>query len=81
MCDIRRILRAVFEKIPKNLIFWVFLGPKNFFWAKIKNRALLPFSPYNDLTLCAKAKKFIHGKYQNSNVYGRTTNNVDFELN
>ena len=59
ICNFRKILGAVFEKIPKNLIFWGFLGPKKFFGAKIANRAPSLSPTLDFITLCKKAKKSV----------------------
>ena len=57
MHNIKKILRADFEKNPKTSLFRHFFrnfGKTGFFF---KNRALSLFLPYNGLTSCAKAKK------------------------
>ena len=57
--NIKKILRADFEKNPKTSLFRHFFrnfGKTGFFF---KNRALSLFLPYNGLTSCAKAKKSV----------------------
>ena len=75
------IQRQVFFENPKNLIFWYKIAYKKNLGFFFENRASSPFTIYDDLTSCTKAKKSIEPNSRTFDDQLPTKNNSNPDLN